>query len=298
MDVETLYREYKGVLFSVAYRMLGTAADAEDIVQDLFAALPEKLDELRVTSWKSYLVKAVTNRCLNVLQSARKQREVYTGPWLPEPVLSDSAALPEDAALLREDVSYAFLVMLEQLTPAERAVFVLREAFYYDYEEIAEVLDKSEVSCRKLYSRARQKLPQRGMDRTAAKQTSGRLAELFMEAVRTGRFDSLVGVLAEEARLVSDGGGKTRAALVPIVGRDRIVAFFQGIYGKGSLQGDIRQTTANGQKAILLLTEGRLKFIFLFDLDPDGRLEQIFLISNPDKLSRFWSQISEANCLS
>lgn len=153
MDLETLYKNYHTYLFSIAYRMLGTVTDAEDIVQDLFLSV--KIEIKDVENVKAYLAKITINRCLNFLNSARYKREIYTGPWLPEPYVTP-AQQPLDKIITDEAISYAFLVLMERLTPTERAVFVLREAFSYNYKDIVEVLEKTEANCRKIYSRAKQ----------------------------------------------------------------------------------------------------------------------------------------------
>nr|WP_257350656.1 sigma-70 family RNA polymerase sigma factor [Pseudalkalibacillus decolorationis] len=155
MGLDTLYKSYQPFLYSIAYRMLGSVTDAEDIVHDVFLRL--NVDNDQVKDLKAYLAKMTTNRCLNYLNSARKRRETYEGPWLPEPQVNEPD-LPLDKVVTDETVSYAFLVMLDQLSPVERAVFVLREAFAYDYKDIAEMLQKTEVNCRKIHSRAKRKL--------------------------------------------------------------------------------------------------------------------------------------------
>ncbi|UUZ84484.1 sigma-70 family RNA polymerase sigma factor [Paenibacillus sp. P26] len=155
--LEEWYTEYKPLLFSIAYRMLGTIAEAEDLVHDTFLSLP-KIKEDSVQNVQAYLCKTVTNRCIDYLRSARKQREVYVGPWLPEPLAGPSPDDPQLKAERYDDISFAMLLMYEQFNPVERAIFILREAFDYDYKEIAGIVDKSEVACRKTYSRLKQKL--------------------------------------------------------------------------------------------------------------------------------------------
>ncbi|TBL79950.1 RNA polymerase sigma-70 factor [Paenibacillus thalictri] len=297
MELESLYRDYRKPLFAVAYRMLGSASDAEDIVQDVFAGLPAKPDSQAVESWRAYLMKAVTNRCINVLHSSAKKRTEYIGPWLPEPLYDGADADPANSAIRHESVSYAFLVMLEKLTPPERAVFVLREALSYEYADIADILDKTETSCRQLFSRAKRKLPMGESDTLPESTVSSQLADTFMSAVKTGRFDAFVKLLAEDATLVSDGGGKVRAAFRPILGSERIAAFFQGIEGKGALQGTLHKLVVNGQMGLLLLRDGEPVKLMLFAFNSEHHISDVYIILNPEKLIKFTSQIGALDCL-
>lgn len=300
-ELEELYAAYKPLLQSIAYRMLGSITDAEDMVQDVFAAM-QRSPAGDVRHMKAYLVKMVTNRCLNVLKSAARQREVYVGPWLPEPDIGDVFAVPtmmtpEERAVREEIVSYAVLVMLQQLSPVERAVFVLREVLAYDYKEIAGILGKTEAGCRKIYSRLQPKLaPEPGSDRLKAVSSvtpadASLLVAAFLQASRTGDFQPFIHLLVDDAVLVSDGGGKVRAAIRPILGRDRVLAFLEGISGKGSFQGELRPARINGEAGLLLVRDGILQAAVCFGWADGGtsRWKTIYLISNPDKLQRLRS---------
>lgn len=303
-DTSSLYVEYKPLLSSIAYRMLGSLTDAEDIVQDIFAEL-ETMQTDHILNMKAYLLKMVTNRSINVLKSARKTREVYTGPWLPEPEMADAGQTPETAAIQAESVSYALLVLLEQLSPVERAVFILRETLDYDYRDIAELLDKSDANCRKLYSRAKQKVstaPVPGREERAAAEppiavpvestrvTSDQakhaelLSRAFMAAANSGDFREFVGMLADDARLYTDGGGKVRSAIFPIIGSNRILAFLQGI-APGNIKPENQLLIdVNGQPGLRLNRGDELFAVLSFQFDSDSRPVRMFMVTNPDKL--------------
>lgn len=305
MDTNALYFEYKPLLSSLAYKMLGSRADAEDIVQDVFAELETKRFE-HILNVRAYLVKMVTNRCINFLKSARKTREVYTGPWLPEPEVSHTVGSPEETAMRTESISYALLVLLEQLSPLERAVFIFRETLDYDYQDIAEMLGKSNESCRKLHSRAKRKINPgrvREKDQGATSQEASialpveevrassthvkqaeELARSFMNAALTGNFEKFVGMLADEARLYMDGGGKVRAAVFPIIGSERILAFLNGIASKSYGLKNQLFVNVNGQPGLLLKRDGEVFGVLSFQFDSNSRPVRLFIISNPDKL--------------
>ncbi|ASS97437.1 RNA polymerase [Peribacillus simplex NBRC 15720 = DSM 1321] len=263
--------------------MLGSVTDAEDIVHDLFLQL--KLDTEQIKDMKAYLAKMTTNRCLNFLNSARKRREVYTGPWLPEPRVNETEQ-PLDKVVTDETVAYAFLVLLEQLSPVERAVFVLREAFTYSYEDIAEMLEKNEVNCRKIYSRAKRKLQN---DRPVHPEDTKHvdiLAKKFIKASATGNFEEFLDLLTEDVVLVTDGGGKVLSALNPIVTKQRVSSFLKGVSAKGGFIGELLPVMVNGQEGILQMKEGKPIKVICFELDPKQKnIRKIFIVSNPDKLN-------------
>ncbi len=276
---------YQRQLYAVAYRMLGSVSDAEDIVQDVFLA-SQNLDFAHVQNVQAYLVKSTANRCLNMLKSERKRREVYTGPWLPEPEVTLAEQEPVEAIIQSETLSYAFLVLLEQLTPVERVIFVLRESLEYDYQEIADVIGKSEVNCRKIYSRCKRKLQQKEVsaDPFHAEQAEN-LVRTFMHAAATGTFGHFIQLLKDEAVLVTDGGGKVRAAVFPIFGRERIQAFFEGIVEKGAFSGELLPVLINGEYGILHRTNGTVKNAICFGWDGHHeRITHIYMMLNPDKL--------------
>ncbi|USK34263.1 RNA polymerase sigma-70 factor [Bacillus sp. F19] len=283
MELDTLYKTYQPFLFSIAYRMLGSVTDAEDIVHDLFLQL--KIDTVQIKDLKAYLAKVTTNRCLNFLKSARKRREIYTGPWLPEPRVHQTEQ-PLDKIVTDETVSYAFLVLLDQLSPVERAVFVLREAFAYDYRDIAGMLEKTEVNCRKIYSRAKRKLKNDMPVHPENTERVDLLAKTFIKASMTGNFEKFIDILTEDVVLVTDGGGKVISALNPIVNKQRVSAFLKGISAKGSFIGELLPVMVNGQKGILQVKEGHPIKVICFELDSKQKnVRRIFIVSNPDKLN-------------
>ncbi|GMX62641.1 sigma-70 family RNA polymerase sigma factor [Paenibacillus elgii] len=283
LPLEDWYTEYKPLLFSIAYRMLGSVSEAEDIIHDLFLAV-SRTDPGAIQNPKAYLCKSVTRRCIDQLKSARSRREVYVGPWLPEPLQTSDKEDPLLQAARNDDISFAFLLLLEQLNPVERAIFVLREAFDYDYKEIADMLDKSEATCRKTYSRLKQKLhaaearpPQPGLPESES------LVRSFLKAVSTGDVLQFVHLLTKDAVLYSDGGGKVRAALRPILGADRIAAFLLGIASKGTvLTRSVPVSFNNG--AGLLVDGSRSRIAILFEFE-GTRIRTIYFVNNPEKLS-------------
>lgn len=295
LELDRLYTDYKPLLFSLAYRLLGSVSDAEDMVQETFVSVQTAglaRGGQHVGNWKAYLCRTVTNRCLDLLKSARRKRERYVGPWLPEPIVSVPAAFdsgvrggdPLEATLLGETVSYAFLVLLSRLTPAERAVFVLREAFDYSYREIADMLGKTELGCRQTHSRVRRKMQAEPAADPQPSAKSEAIVRQFLQAAATGDLQGLVEMLAEDATLVTDGGGKLRAALKPIVGRERIAAFFAGLAAKMAAQTELKPITVNGSAGLLILAPDGPTVTF-FEPAADGRCSRIYMVRNPDKLS-------------
>ncbi|RJX36872.1 RNA polymerase sigma-70 factor [Paenibacillus pinisoli] len=284
------YETYRPLLISLAYRMLGSVSDAEDIVQEVFLAYYQ-LDRQAIAHEKAYLAKMVTNRCLNEQQSARKRRETYVGNWLPEPDVSYSdyqPVNPADKLEQTESITYAMLVMMENLSAIERAVFVLRETFDFDYASIAEIVGKSEANCRKLLSRAKEKLGSLQGTPVFHNERAMELAGAFIRAAETGDTAALVGMLTEDAIMVSDGGGKVRAAIFPILGRERIAAFYEGLARKGTQPSsmDYIPVRVSGQIGLMLLQDGQATRVLTFQWDASGeKIDRIYLVMNPDKLS-------------
>ncbi|GGT86961.1 RNA polymerase sigma-70 factor [Actinomadura citrea] len=280
------FEQHRNLLFAVAYRMLGTAADAEDAVQDAWLRWSAG-DRSGVADPKAYLVRITTNVALDRLRSAQVRRETYVGPWLPEPMLT-SPDVAEDAEL-SESVSMAMLVVLETLSPLERAVFVLKEVFGYPFAEIAQALDRSEASVRQLGTRARKHVEARrprfeagGAERRAA-------TERFFEAVVGGDVNRLMEVLAPDVALWSDGGGKVRAPRRAIFGAGKVARFFAGIGGQpyqGIDPADmrIRRVDLNGGPAVIVDGPNGPISAVAADVDADGRVQAIHLVANPDKL--------------
>jgi RNA polymerase sigma-70 factor (ECF subfamily) len=284
VHVEQLYASYRPYLLDMAYRMLGSVSDAEDAVQDLFAALDkERLPN--VSNPKAYLAKGLTHRCLNVMKSAARRKVTYVGEWLPEPWTET----PDNAMAeieRREDISYAFLVMLERLTPLERAVVVLREAFDCDYAEIAGMLDKTETACRKILSRAKKKLGNRVQPAPYHPQGEQELVQRWVSAIASGRIGDILDLIAEDAVLVTDGGGKTRAAINPIYGRVRVAALLQTMAARRFKDARLYGARINGSIGIVAVEDGRLTGVTCFDWNEDGTVQNVYAVLNPEKLER------------
>ncbi|WP_253944645.1 sigma-70 family RNA polymerase sigma factor [Paenibacillus sp. NEAU-GSW1] len=296
--MQQLYLSYSSLMRTIAYRMTGSFADAEDLVQDTFAEY-SRLKQETIVNKQAYLARMITNRSINYMNSARKKRELYVGEWLPEPDVRFGKAAADDPADVmerKETISYALLVLLEQLSALERAVFILRETLQYDYEEIAASLGKTEPACRKLLSRAKMKLEQLspGIAFSPERASSSRFSAdsitlAFLSAMQTGNADALVALLTKDALLTSDGGGRVRAAIFTIIGSDRVCAFFRGLLPKGYL-GDIAfQADINGQPGIIMFKDGAPLRTVSFKLsepnaDNERFIEHIYIVINPDKL--------------
>jgi RNA polymerase sigma-70 factor (ECF subfamily) len=275
-------------MFAVAYRMLGTIADAEDAVQDAWlrwSAEPRP----DVTNPRAYLSRVIANTALNRLRSARARREAYVGPWLPEPLLTEAGPDAETRAELAESVSVAMLVVLESLTPEERAVFVLREVFGFSHAEIGDTLGRSPASVRQLAHRAREHVqarrPRFDVDWTQQREVT----ERFLAAAAGGDIDGLMTVLAPDVTLLTDGGGKARAALRPITGAAKVARFVAAVTGRRWLGAEfadmvLEPAEINGSPGTLVTVGGR-PIAALTLAVADGRVTAIQVLANPDKLT-------------
>ena len=272
-------------LFQLAYRMMGTVSDAEDALQDVFVRL--KSSELpEVHAPHSYLTRAVVRRCLDQWKSARHKRESYVGPWLPEP-LSATDDDPARRQELAESVSVAFLVVLESLTPVERAVFLLHEVFQYSFEELAEIVEKTPAACRQIGHRAREKVRENRPRFTASPTEHREIVDRFMSACRSGDLADLQALLAENVTVLSDGGGLTPAARVPVVGIDRVARFVLGLRTKAERFGVavvLKPCEVNGAAGIMQIVDGHLHAVVSLEV-ADGRIQRLFSVLNPHKLA-------------
>ncbi|GII27685.1 RNA polymerase sigma-70 factor [Planotetraspora mira] len=274
-------------LFGLAYRLLGSGAEAEDAVQDAYLRW-YAADRALIASPEGWLAKVLTNLCLDRLTSARARREQYIGPWLPEPVLTDE---PAETAERSESISMAFLVLLERLTPAERAVLVLREAFSYGYREIADVLDLSEANCRQVHHRALQRVS--GERRFDASAESRRLiVERFLTAATNGDLAGLEQILAADVVAWADGGGRVSAALRPVSGAVKVGRYVTGIAEKYR-EVDVRLLYAevNGEAALIASIEDRLLAVFVIETDGE-RIHGLRSVLNPEKLDYLAGQLA------
>ncbi|TME95537.1 MAG: RNA polymerase sigma-70 factor [Chloroflexi bacterium] len=277
----SVFEEQRSYLFSIAYRLLGSVSDAEDIVQDAFLRWDrEPLPDLR--SPRAYLTTIVVRLCLDQLRSARAKREIYVGPWLPEPLITTGRTDLTDSLVLRESLSFAFLLMLENLSPLERAVFVLREVFDYDYPEIALSVDKSEANCRQVFHRARQRLAQRQSRFEATREQTEQITREFMRATTNGDVQDLLRLLAEDVVAISDGGGKAFAALRPVHSREKVSRGVLGSFSKAQPD-SVRMEEVNGQPAIVATRGGEPRGVLLLDVKA-GKVQALYAVVNPDKL--------------
>jgi RNA polymerase sigma-70 factor, ECF subfamily len=282
---EEIYEELRPLLFSIGYRMVGSVAEAEDIVQESFLRFHRAVAEgEEVESPKAYLSTVATRLGIDHLRSARVRREQYVGEWLPEPLLTDPTADTAQHAETADSLSLAFLVLLESLSPVERAVFLLHDLFGYGYEEIAGVVGKREDNCRQLAVRARRHVDERKPRFEASREEREELAARFFAAVEDGDSQGLLDLLAQDVVVYGDGGGKGPSWLRPIYGRERVSRLLLG-FGRFREAGvTIRQTGVNGQPgAVLLDREGRLISVLSLDI-VDGVVQTVRSMINPDKL--------------
>jgi RNA polymerase sigma-70 factor (ECF subfamily) len=282
----SVFDDHRNLLFSVAYRILGTAADAEDAVQDAWLKW-SAADRSQVADPKAYLVRIVTNVAMDRLRSAQARRETYVGPWLPEPILTSTDTADEVAAA--DAVSMGLLVVLETLTPLERAVFVLKEAFGFSYAEIAEAVDRSEATVRQAAHRARGHVQARRPRFHTDRARQREVTERFLAAATGGDINGLMQLLAPDVALWTDGGGKVRQAMRPVTGAERVAAWFAGI-GTRPYQGvepadmAVELVEINGWPGIVFSGAGRVIATLTLDLDEDGSVVAIHNVANPDKL--------------
>lgn len=298
-NLEELYSDYRRYAFAVAYRMLGTVADAEDIVQDCFIELKVRpLGEVR--DFKAYIAKMIVNRSINRLNSARMQRETYVGAWLPEP-LGEAVDSPEVLTERKDQLSYAFMVLLEQLRPEERAVFVLREAFQYPYKDIAETLDMTESNCRQLYSRSRRRLQgaanteetitphaesSLASDSNTAPESRAQLLNRFTAAFMAYDIHAMLELLAEKPMLISDGGGKVFTVARPMYGQKGVLALLTSRKVFTSLRNlKLSHAIMNGEPQLALIEDDKVIGAICLKLTPDqAHIEHVYVMLNPDKL--------------
>ncbi|RDK00778.1 RNA polymerase sigma-70 factor [Paraburkholderia lacunae] len=285
MDDDTqVFNGLRPRLQKIAYRMLGSVAEAEDIVQDVWlrwhAAARESIDNA-----EAWLVAVTTRMSIDRLRAAKIQREHYTGIWLPEPQMTDSPATPEEVTERADDVSVAFLTLLERLTPEARAAFLLREVFDADYGEVAEAIGKTVAACRQLVSRAKAQLRDERPRYAVPRETHLRLLRTFANALESGDFPAINALLAEDAMLIGDGGGQVPSFPKPMVGGRRIAQLFYASSLRYGSEIGVRLVVLNGQWALLRFIEGKLESAQSFETDGE-RIVRIHVQRNPDKLAR------------
>lgn len=283
------FARHRQLLFGIAYRMLGTVADAEDVLQEAHVRWSQA-DPHVMKSPKAWLISVVTRLSIDQLRSARRQREEYVGVWLPEPLAgAASTAGPDEQAALADTLGIAFMHLLEKLEPVERAVYLLREVFGQDYDAIAETVGKSGANCRQILSRAKGRLHGRIPTESTVSPAARAVVERFRDACLTGDLSSLLAVLTVDAVLYTDGGPNMRAARRPIVSADRVARFYVGLHERAFVGTSPLLVEANGELGLLLRRPGGRTDLILFQLH-EGRIRSLYMLSNPEKLRVFLKQ--------
>jgi RNA polymerase sigma-70 factor (ECF subfamily) len=283
MDSVEQFEQHRGLMFAIAYRMLGSAMEAEDMVQEAYLRY-QRVPPDTIQSHRAFLTTMVTRLCINALQSARASRETYIGPWLPEPLLTSESEIPPDS--VHESISVAFLILLEKLTPVERAVFLLREVFDYDYAQIAEIVGKEEAACRQSFSRAKKHIAENRPRFKPTPDEHRQMLDQFMQAIGEGNLDGLVKMLAENVTLWADGGGKARgAATRPLHGSTVVAPFILATTRRLPENAQIEVKTLNGESAIVVRI-GDNAIVAIFLKVEGKRIHEVWTIGNPDKLKR------------
>lgn len=278
------FTAHRRLLFNVAYRMLGRVAEAEDAVQETWLRW-QRQDVAVIGSPRAWLVATITRLCIDQLRSAQHARTDYYGVWLPEPIVENTAPSPADSAALADSLTMAFMLMLERLTPAERAVFLLREVFDYDYADIALIVEKSETACRQIVSRAKSHLCRGDAAHAPPSERAQRIVRQFLAATVSGDVAELMALLTDDATLYSDGGGRVIAAGRPIESADHISRFLAGIRAKQAADAhiELHYLPVNGRPGALMFVDRRLRNAYSFDLAGD-RIRTIYIVRNPEKL--------------
>jgi len=289
-----VFERLRPKLFGIAYRMLGTVAEAEDAVQDTYLrwlqvrtlASDDSAQTLHkpIDNPEAFLVTITTRLCIDQLKSARVTRETYVGPWLPEPLITDVAAGPDVQQEMAETLSFAFMMLLEQLNPVERAVYILREAFDFKHQEIADVLGRSAADSRQLSRRAHAHLAQPAKRYAATDNDQERLFTEFLAAATGNDMQPLFDFLAEDIRAHTDGGGKVRAALKVLVGKPRVIEFVRRVLPKQDSNSELALCRVNGQPAIKQSIDGKTTAIITMQF-VNSKVQQLFIVRNPEKLS-------------
>jgi RNA polymerase sigma-70 factor (ECF subfamily) len=289
-----MFDQYRSLLFSIAYRMLGSVADAEDMLQETYIRW-QQISEDDIRSPRSFLVTIMSRLCINQLQSARAQREEYVGEWLPEPIVTDPGSDPLGIIKVDESLSMAFLVLLERLTPIERAVFLLREVFEYEYSEISAVLGQSEANCRQILRRARQHVSAMRPRFEVSARKKNDLLECFLQAIGTGEMEGLVALLSQDVVLHSDGGGKALAVPNPIHGAENVARGILGAFRKLLPKTLVRHLARiNGEPGVVSYLDGIPYSVVTLDA-VGARVQAIYVVTNPEKLAHLPGLSADSN---
>jgi RNA polymerase sigma-70 factor, ECF subfamily len=293
-EIGAVYEGLRPLMFSIAYRMLGSATEAEDLVQEAYLRFHRATsDGVTIESPKAFLTTITTRLAIDTLRSARARHETYVGLWLPEPLMISTESDPAEKAEADDSLSLAFLVLLQTLSPVERAIFLLREAFDYGYDEIAEITQKSEDNCRQIFARAKKHIDAGRPRFTPSQQEQRELAAKFFDAADEGNLASLVGFLAADATFYGDGGGKAQAYPRPIHGQDHVARLFAGLFAqRRKLSATWQLVFINGQAGIIAFdVDGALISAMALDI-ADGVINAVYSIVNPDKLAHLGFPVS------
>ncbi|HTZ54378.1 MAG TPA: RNA polymerase sigma factor SigJ [Candidatus Acidoferrum sp.] len=283
IEAEELFERERAPLVRHAYRMLGTMSDAEDVVQDAFVRW-HRAQRDNVRDPHAFLRATVTHLALDRLRAQKRSREEYVGPWLPEPIIVDESGAPEHIVTVAEDISFAFLLALERLSPLERAAFLLHDALDVPFAEIAQTLERSEESVRRLASRARRAIHEDTPRRVAPPPAADELRKRFTSAVLSGDVAQITAILTDDVKLLSDGGGKKPAAINPLYGADRVARFLDGVTRKGVADAEVRPATINGMVGFLLVDRsGALDGLWTLETRGE-KISAIYVSRNPEKL--------------
>jgi RNA polymerase sigma-70 factor (ECF subfamily) len=279
----SLFEAHRQLLFGIAYRMLGSVADAQDMVQESYVRWQQSADE-SIRAPRAWLTTVITRLCLNHLQLARVQRETYVGQWLPEPLVDEQAGDPADTSQLADSLSLAFLVLLETLSPTERAVFILREGFDCEFSDIARIVEKSEANCRQILTRARQRIDERRPRYDVSRTDAEKLVPPFLAALKNGDLEAMLAGMAQDVVLIADGGNKPGALLRPLQGAETVARAMLHAMRKHAAPGaEFQLATINRLPGLVRFENGRAQAVLAFGL-AGGRIQAVFVISNPDKL--------------
>lgn len=282
METAQLYQTYKPLLFSIAYRMTGSVMDAEDIVHEAFLTFSRVSNEKVIENEKAYLCKIVINSSLDKLGSAANKREVYVGEWLPEPIVEE-ANEPSHLYLMKESISTAYLLLLQQLSDVERAVFLLREVFQYSYDEIGDIVEKSPSNCRQIYHRSKKSINNCPQATTLDFQAMKNSVDQFTRAFQKGNIDKMLELLRTDAVYIADGGGKVTAAIKPIYTSERIVFLFSSILKKLPENTTQELKIVNGRPGVVISINGYVAYVLSFEFKVD-EIARIYMVANPEKL--------------
>ncbi|WP_440603099.1 sigma-70 family RNA polymerase sigma factor [Bacillus sp. GB_SG_008] len=286
LNVSELYILYKSYFISIAYKMLGSLSDAEDIVHDTFIKLQMKeIHSTDIKSIKSYVSKMVVNRCVNELQSSRKKRETYAGTWLPEPIVQGMQWDPSEKIIQDDQLYYTFVVLMEKLSATERAVYVLKEALDLKHNEIADLLNITEINCRKVFSRAKKKMNVSFDEEYTSYEIQQEQITKFILALSRGNIQEISKILTSDVILIADGGGNVATAINQIISKKRVLSLLSAIATKFFKGKEAQAIMVNNQPGVLILKDEEVVGVFSFAWKQNtNQIEQIFYVVNPDKL--------------